>query len=404
MGTRLAPSYANLFMDLFERRHVYTYHTQPILWKRYIDDIFLLWGHSILELQDFIEHLNNCVPSIKFEANISESEINFLDVKVLLTNNTITTTLYTKETDTLSYLDYSSCHPTSCKKSIPYSQFLRLRRICSDSDDFVIQSRKLANSFHRANYPDKVIQDGFNKAYLLNRDELLHKTRKDKSDSDKRDQIFLITDYHPTFRAVLDITSNNWDMLDNSSATRPLLQIPVIRGFRRPQNLRDLLVRAKLTTPDTKPTKPNSKSKKNRCQRFKCDYCKMINREGRIICPFNKRSYVTRYNVNCASNNLVYCLYCKSCTKLYVGQTKRSMRERIGEHLTSIRRTKKHLVVGRHYNSAGHKGVPDVSVFILDFVNTPPSALRSKQLRELLELKWIFRLRSLVPIGLNLAD
>ena len=75
--------------------------------KRYIDDIFLLWQYGAHELQLFIDHLNNCVSSIKFEANISDSVINFLDVKVLLESYNISTTLYTKETDTLSYLDYS---------------------------------------------------------------------------------------------------------------------------------------------------------------------------------------------------------------------------------------------------------------------------------------------------------
>ena len=33
MGTKLAPSYANLFMSKFEQDHVYTYHLQPSLWK-----------------------------------------------------------------------------------------------------------------------------------------------------------------------------------------------------------------------------------------------------------------------------------------------------------------------------------------------------------------------------------
>ena len=127
MGTRLAPSYANLFMDHFERHHVYTYHTQPLLWKRYIDDIFILWHRDVTELQDFIDNLNQCLPSINFETHISDSEISFLDVKVKINDNSISTSLFTKETDTLSYLDYSSCHPVSCKKSIPYSQFLRLR-------------------------------------------------------------------------------------------------------------------------------------------------------------------------------------------------------------------------------------------------------------------------------------
>ena len=202
----------------------------------------------------------------------------------------------------------------------------------------------------------------------------------------------------------LDITSNNWDMLDNSSSTRPLLHIPVIRGFRRPQNLRDLLVRAKLTTQDDRQDKRHITSKRDKCQRFKCNYCKVMNKEGKIICPFNKRTYVTRYNVSCSSNNLIYCLYCKACSKIYVGQTKRSTRERIGEHFTSIRKCKKHLVVGRHYNSACHDGVSNVKIYVLDFISTPPATDKSKKLRELIELKWIFGLRSLVPLGLNLAD
>ena len=40
MGTKLAPSYANLFMAKFEGKYVYTYPLQPKLWKRFIDDIF----------------------------------------------------------------------------------------------------------------------------------------------------------------------------------------------------------------------------------------------------------------------------------------------------------------------------------------------------------------------------
>ena len=42
MGTKLAPSYANLFMTKFEDKYAYTYPQQPLLWKRFIDDIFLI--------------------------------------------------------------------------------------------------------------------------------------------------------------------------------------------------------------------------------------------------------------------------------------------------------------------------------------------------------------------------
>ena len=406
MGTRLAPSYANIFMDHFERTFVYTYDIQPLLWKRYIDDIFVLWTAGAQALTSFVEYLDNCLPSIKFEANISDTTINFLDVKATLKDNAITTSLYTKETDTLSYLDYSSCHPKSCKNGIPYSQFLRLRRICSEDDDFVLQSEKLALSFHRANYPDSVIQASFDKAYNIERESLFQNRPSTNNDPKDDPKLFLITDYHPSYRAVLDIVSGNWDMLDNSSSTRPLLHIPVISGFRRPKNIRDLLVRAKLTQSDSNGRDNNisRKKKKKKCTRLNCSYCKCIDKSGKIICPFNKRSYISRFNVSCISDNLVYALYCKVCHKIYVGQTKREIRARIGEHFTSIRKHKKHLVVGRHYNSPGHSGTNNVIVFALEFINTHPDASLSKKRRESCEQKWIFRLRSSIPLGLNLTE
>ena len=46
MGTKLAPSYANLFMSHFEDKYVYRYPLQHFLWKRYIDGIFLIWTYS----------------------------------------------------------------------------------------------------------------------------------------------------------------------------------------------------------------------------------------------------------------------------------------------------------------------------------------------------------------------
>ena len=50
MGTRLAPSFANIFMNHFEKVHVYTYPLQPNAWYRYIDDIFMIWNHGHDEL------------------------------------------------------------------------------------------------------------------------------------------------------------------------------------------------------------------------------------------------------------------------------------------------------------------------------------------------------------------
>ena len=119
MGTRVAPTLANLFMADFEERFVYTYHTQPKLWGRFIDDIFLIWDSGEAELMDFIKHLNSVHDSIKFTHEISKNAIPFLDTVVKIHNGTLTTDLHNKDTDAHNYLHYCSSHPLPLQKGYP---------------------------------------------------------------------------------------------------------------------------------------------------------------------------------------------------------------------------------------------------------------------------------------------
>ena len=140
MGTKLTPSYANLFMTKFEQAHVYTYHLQPTMWKRLIDYIFLIWPHGMETPLEFIQHLNTVHPTIKFTSAISPSEIAFLDLTIYITVTKLCTRLYIKNTDRHMYLNFNSEHPINLKRSLPYSHFLRLKRIHSESH-YLIQSQ-----------------------------------------------------------------------------------------------------------------------------------------------------------------------------------------------------------------------------------------------------------------------
>ena len=64
MGIKMAPSYASLFMGNFEKHILSQYHQYPLVWLRFLDDIFLIWQYSEKELLDFIEYLNNAHPAI----------------------------------------------------------------------------------------------------------------------------------------------------------------------------------------------------------------------------------------------------------------------------------------------------------------------------------------------------
>ena len=53
MGTRMAPSYANRYMDQLEDHFLREAADQPLVWFRYIDDIFFIWTHGEEKLKNF---------------------------------------------------------------------------------------------------------------------------------------------------------------------------------------------------------------------------------------------------------------------------------------------------------------------------------------------------------------
>ena len=87
---------------------------------------------------------------------ISETSLAFLDIKVSISGNVLCTSAHYKPTDSHSYLLYSSSHPSHVKDSIPYSQFLRLRRLCSDDSDFSSKSEEMCQFFEKRGYPVSV--------------------------------------------------------------------------------------------------------------------------------------------------------------------------------------------------------------------------------------------------------
>ena len=159
MGTRAAPTYANLFMEHIEKTYVYSYKKRPLYWFRFIDDIWGIYRGSTNELIDFFDYMNTVHQSIKFTTSYSEKEIIFLDVITYKSDKGLFTKLYSKPTDSHSYLDFTSCHPYSIKTGIPFSQFLRIRRNCTEWRFFTLHSMELYHHFLRRGYPHNLLLD-----------------------------------------------------------------------------------------------------------------------------------------------------------------------------------------------------------------------------------------------------
>ena len=96
--------------------------------------------------------------------DVSGTSVNFLDISISMTQHGLTTDIFYKDTDTHSYLRYESAHPPSCKKGIPYSQFLRLRRICNNDQTFERRSDEMSEFFSHRGFPVNAIQNSLRKA------------------------------------------------------------------------------------------------------------------------------------------------------------------------------------------------------------------------------------------------
>ena len=123
-------------MDEVETEFLKSQELQPFLWLRYIDNKFFVWTHGEEKLTQFLNELNSFHSNLKFAYETSSCTVNFLDLNVSLKNGTLHTDLYIKPTNSHRHLHYQSFHLLHIKNSIPYSQALRVSRICSSEKDF----------------------------------------------------------------------------------------------------------------------------------------------------------------------------------------------------------------------------------------------------------------------------
>ena len=131
IGTKFVPPYTCLFMDKIETAFFEIQQLQPLVWVRYIDNVYFIWTHGDQKLQTFLRSLNEFNTDMKFTYESSKESIAFIDPKVSVKSSNIITNLYIKSTDCHQNLHYLSANPIHTKWSVVFRQTLRISRLCS---------------------------------------------------------------------------------------------------------------------------------------------------------------------------------------------------------------------------------------------------------------------------------
>ena len=96
------------------------------------------------------------------------------------------------------------------------------------------------------------------------------------------------------------------------------------------------------------------------------------------------------------SENDVYCISCRRCNCLYIGETGRRLRELFSEHLHGIRNRSREFLVAKHFNSASHS--PD-DIMVFGLKRCSGSNINRKQYK----MKLILKLSTLRPNRMNIS-
>ena len=159
MGSPLSPIVANIYMEHFEARALETAPHPPSLWKRYVDDTFVILKTAYKE--EFFHHLNSIEEKIQFTAENTRADgsLPFLDTLVTVEEDgSLSTSIYRKPTHTNQYLQWDSHHSIANKYSVINSLLHRANNICSNQEQKKEEVTHIEEALTICKYPSWAIQ------------------------------------------------------------------------------------------------------------------------------------------------------------------------------------------------------------------------------------------------------
>ena len=143
----------------------------------------------------------------------------------------------------------------------------------------------------------------------------------------------LVTTYHPRLPRLSSIVNDNMTILHSSGRLRSAIPEPPLIAFRRPRNLGDILVRARLpsTNSDLNVTDQESPQGCSKCNRSRCKTCLYLKPAQKVKSHSSGLTDTIRTKSQCDTPNVISC---KRCGIQYVGETKTKLCPRFANHVS----------------------------------------------------------------------
>ena len=238
MGTKMAVAFANIFMARIERQILSQSCIKPLFWKRYIDDVFSLWNTSLDKIESFVKKANNFHSTIKFTAEMSETEITFLDTKVYKgvrfdKESILDVQTHYKPTETFQYTNFYLCQPPGVKKGFIKGEALRLLRTNSSQITFERNIRNFQNRLFERGYPAAILRKYLSEVKFADRRTDLQQRNK----SARKKILPFVTQYRPALPCLKRILMGKRHLIQNQQRLRETFKEPPLISYRKGKSL-----------------------------------------------------------------------------------------------------------------------------------------------------------------------
>ena len=402
MGTKMAPSYANLFMADVETSFLDKETIKPALWKRYIDDILCVWTSTREHLEAFLQRLNQHHPTLRFTYSISEESVDFLDTRIykgdrFKTSGILDIQTYFKPTNTFQYLHYSSSHPKGNLKGLVKGEAIRFLRTNSDPTNFEHTLSTFRHHLLARNFPKNLVDPILATVPFSARPQYVQPLNPNPNPIPNSKTIpRFITPYSPYLNTLRQVLTDNWELISKDEQLCQLFEEPQL-CYKKNTSISNLIVRATTTGPypsiitDLPLEIPCLHPRIKPCNNARCRTCPNILPYSAIHSSLGKHFHLPK-NITCSSTNIIYAIVCKKCTKTYVGQTSLTLRARFCAH-KSAARANKNWPIYSYFSRRGHSFERDAGLVSLE-------GCKKEELLDR-EIHWMITLNSFLPKGLN---
>ena len=153
MGIPAAPDVANLYMAAFENKYAHNF----VLYKRYIDDVFVIIDAPTRK--DALSQLDLVrAQGLKLTWSVSKESIEFLDLEVTQEGGKyFSFKPYRKPLNSYERLPFTSYHPLHVKRAAFCGEVSRMARLCSNHDRFYNEVSYVRDIYLKRGYPGALL-------------------------------------------------------------------------------------------------------------------------------------------------------------------------------------------------------------------------------------------------------